>query len=75
MLQVLFAMNKTHWLNEKGAVAVADTFTNKPEGLKSRIDEIFQLLEAAPPSIRSALLKLEELSQDMSKRDSELDRG
>ena len=75
MLQVLFAMNKTHWLNEKGAVAIADTFTKKPEGLRSRIDEIFQFLEADPQSIRTALLKLEELRQDMIKLDSELDRG
>ena len=71
MLQVLFALNKTHWLNEKGAVAAVNSFTRKPEGLQSRINEIFQLLEANPRSMQSALLKLEELGQDVSKLDSE----
>ena len=65
MLQVLFAMNKTHWLNEKGALAIADTFTRKPEGLESRINEIFQLLDADPQSIQSSLLRLEKLSQEV----------
>ena len=71
MLQVLFALNKTHWLNEKGAVAAASNFTRKPEGLQSRINEIFQLLEANPLSMQSALLRLEELGQDITKLDSE----
>ena len=71
MLQVLFALNKTHWLNEKGAVAIANNFTRKPEGLQSRVNEIFQSLEANPRSLQSALLKLEELSQDLVKLDSE----
>ena len=71
MLQVLFALNKTHWLNEKGAVAAASNFTRKPEGLQSRINEIFQLLEANPRSLQTALLKLEELGQDISKIGSE----
>ena len=71
MLQGLFALNKTHWLNEKGAVAAGNNFPRKPEGLQSRINEIFQLLEANPLSMQSALLKLEELSQDISRIDSE----
>ena len=71
MLQVLFAVNKTHWLNEKGAVAIANHFTRKPEGLPSRIHEIFQSLGANPRSMQRALLKLEELSQEISRIDSE----
>src|SRR5690349_16290286 len=70
MLQVLFAINKTHWLNEKGAVAIANSFTRKPEELQHRINEIFQLLEADPRSMQSALLRLEELGQDISRLDS-----
>jgi hypothetical protein len=71
MLQVLFAINKTHWLNEKGAVAIADTFPRKPDGFQGRTNGIFPLLDANPRSIQSALLRLEELSQDIMKMDSE----
>jgi predicted nucleotidyltransferase len=65
MLQVLFAINKTHWLNEKGAVALAKTFTRKPERLQSRINETFQLLDTNPQSIQRAITNLEELSKDI----------
>jgi predicted nucleotidyltransferase len=67
MLQVLFAMNKTHWLNEKGALAIADTFGRKPERLQSRINQVFQLLEANPQPIQNALFQLEELSGEIAK--------
>jgi predicted nucleotidyltransferase len=65
MLQVLFAINKTHWLNEKGAVALADTFTQKPERLQARINETFRLLDANPQSIQQAIAHLEEMSNDI----------
>jgi predicted nucleotidyltransferase len=71
MLQVLFAMNKTHWLNEKGALAIADTFSRKPVRFQSRIHEVFQLLESDPQSIRRALFQLEELSLEITEMDSE----
>ena len=65
MLQVLFAINKTHWLNEKGALTLADTFSRKPERFPSRINKTFQLLEANPPSIQRTIANLEELSKDI----------
>jgi predicted nucleotidyltransferase len=65
ILQVLFAMNKTHWLNEKGAVAFADRFARKPERLQSRINETFPLLDTNPQSIQRAITNLEELSKDI----------
>ena len=65
MLQVLFALNKMHWLNEKGAVAVADTFARKPEMLQPRINETFQLLGTNPQSIQKAIGNLEELSKEL----------
>lgn len=67
MLQVLFAMNRTHWLNEKGALAIADTFGRKPERLQSRINQVFLLLEANPQPIQNALFQLEELSGEITK--------
>ena len=65
MLQVLFAINKTFWLNEKGAVSLADTFAQKPEMLQVRIHEIFHLLEASPQALQKAIASLEELSKDI----------
>ena len=65
MLQVLFAINKTYWLNEKGAAALAETFAQKPANLPSRINEIFHLLEANPSSLQEAIAILEELSRDV----------
>lgn len=66
MLQVLFAINKVYWLNEKGAVALANTFALKPARLQSRIDESFHLLDANPHSIQEAIANLEELNQDIN---------
>ena len=66
MLQVLFAINQTYWLNEKGAVALADTFARKPPLLQSRINETFRLLDANPRSIQNAIVQLEELSGDIN---------
>jgi predicted nucleotidyltransferase len=65
MLQVLFALNKTYWLNEKGAVALADTFGWKPERFRSRIEESFRGLDANPQSIRGAIANLEALSLEV----------
>ena len=67
MLQVLFALNKTHWLNEKGAVALAETFAIRPVMLQSRINEVFQALDANPQSIQKAIAVLDEMSKDMEK--------
>ena len=66
MLQVLFALNRTHWLNEKGAVALAESFERKPERLQSRIRETFQLLDAKPESIRGAIANLVGLSEEIN---------
>jgi hypothetical protein len=65
MLQVLFAINRVYWLNEKGAVALADNFPQKPERLRSRIDETFRSLEVKPQSIQKAIVHLDELSKDI----------
>jgi predicted nucleotidyltransferase len=65
MLQVLFAINRIHWLNEKSAVVLADTFARTPENLQSRINETFRLLDAKPQSIQRAITNLEELSRDI----------
>lgn len=66
ILQVLFAINKEHWLNEKGAVAIANNFSIKPANFQSRIGEIFKSLNATPESISQSVALLKELNADMS---------
>lgn len=66
MLQVLFAVNKQYWLNEKGALALADTFVTKPARLGSRVEEAFELLTANPGSLEKAITMLDELNQEVN---------
>ena len=66
MLQVLFALNKEYWLNEKGAVAIANSFEIKPMHFQSRVEEIFRSLNASPASLRTSVTLLQELSSEMS---------
>lgn len=60
LLQVLFAMNEQYWMNEKGALALADTFPIRPADLRSRIERAFALL---PGSIEEAVDVLDEISR------------
>ncbi len=66
MLQVLFAINGKYWLNEKGAVALANTFARKPALLKTRIEQVFRLLEPDPDAMEKAIGILEELCRDVN---------
>jgi predicted nucleotidyltransferase len=54
MMQVLFAINEQYLLNEKGAVAMAETFTMRPPQFKARIESAFQQLSADEKQIASA---------------------
>jgi predicted nucleotidyltransferase len=66
MLQVLFALNKEHWLNEKGAVAIANNFQIKPANFQERINKIFTSLAASSESIDKSITLLKELSTDIN---------
>lgn len=66
ILQVLFAMNKEHWLNEKGAVASVNHFKIKPDHFQSRVEEIFTLLSAKPETIGRSVALLKELSTEVT---------
>jgi len=65
MLQVLFALNQEYWLNEKGALLIADKFPLHPERLKERIEEAFAILSAEGQSIAKAITVLEEVNEDV----------
>lgn len=64
LLQVLFALNEHYWMNEKGAVALAETFPVRPPMLQARIERAFTLLAATPLSLEEAIAVLEELSRE-----------
>ena len=65
MLQVLFALNEQYWLNEKGAVALAETFALRPPGFQARTEAAFALLAADSPALQRALDILDSLAGDV----------
>jgi predicted nucleotidyltransferase len=64
MLQVLFALNERYWLNEKGAMAFADSFSIAPEKFRVRVEEAFALLAADAKAIEPAISILDGLQRD-----------
>ncbi|MEP7134944.1 MAG: nucleotidyltransferase domain-containing protein [Chloroflexota bacterium] len=66
MLQVLFALNEEYWLNEKGALLIADKFRIRPVNLKERIEAAFALLSAHGESIARAIEVLEGVNQEIT---------
>jgi hypothetical protein len=40
IVQVLFALNETYFMNEKGAVRAIDSFSIKPRAFSSRVQEV-----------------------------------
>lgn len=65
MLQVVFALNEQHWLNEKGALALADGFPLRPEQLKTRMERAFALLHPGGNAILQAVDVLSALNQEL----------
>jgi predicted nucleotidyltransferase len=66
MNQVLFALNEDYLLNEKGAVAVANTFAICPSDYQQRVEQAFALLAADGKSITEAIAILEPIEDDLS---------
>ncbi|AZN39090.1 nucleotidyltransferase domain-containing protein [Paenibacillus albus] len=62
--QTLFALNETYWMNEKGAVLIADDFSNKPNDYGSRVDAIFTELSPQAAKLEASLLQLHALIQE-----------
>ncbi len=63
LTQTLFALNQQYWMNEKGAVALANGFSQVPAAFEQRVRRIFSLLQPQPESIEQALQELETLIQ------------
>jgi predicted nucleotidyltransferase len=66
MNQVLFALNETYLLNEKGAVALANGLTLRPADYQRRVESVFALLAADAESIREAIAILDEIERELS---------
>jgi predicted nucleotidyltransferase len=66
MNQVVFALNEEYLLNEKGAVAVANTFALCPSNYQQRIESAFALLTADAKAISDAIAILDGIEQDLS---------
>lgn len=65
LLRVLFALNREYWLNEKGAVAQADSFALKPAAFRQRIEDVFGMLQAQTEAIRAAVEVLDGLRKEV----------
>jgi hypothetical protein len=55
LMQVLFAVNEQYWMNEKGALALADGFAKTPVRLRERVEDAFSQLNSSGESIASAI--------------------
>ncbi|MGL5082514.1 MAG: nucleotidyltransferase domain-containing protein [Microcoleaceae cyanobacterium] len=65
MNQVLFALNEEYLLNEKGAVAIANSFPLCPQNYQQRVESVFALLAVDAKSIIDAISILDGIEQDL----------
>jgi hypothetical protein len=65
MTQVLFALNETYLLNEKGAVALANGFTLCPPDYQQRVESVFALLATDAELIREAIAILDAIERKL----------
>lgn len=59
--QVLFAINETYLMNEKGATAIANSFSIVPSKYFHRINEIFTLITEDQDCLKKAINMMREL--------------
>jgi predicted nucleotidyltransferase len=61
LTQCLFAANRVYWLNEKGSVAQATTFSRAPKRYSQRVQAAFEALRPDAASLQHAIAVLEKL--------------
>ncbi|MFK7693483.1 hypothetical protein [Paenibacillus sp. HJGM_3] len=59
--QVMFALNETYWMNEKGAAAIADSFNLAPSEYSNRINQILTLVTDEQAVLQKSLRLLGDL--------------
>jgi Nucleotidyltransferase domain len=67
LLQILFALNQEHWMNEKGALALADRFDLVPSRFKERVERAWRRLEPNPVLLREATSGVRELIDEVNR--------
>ncbi|SFS57768.1 protein of unknown function [Paenibacillus sp. BC26] len=70
--QVLFALNRTYMLNEKGAVAACARFPISPADLANRIHRSYALLSPERTILASAVQEMDALVKDTERLKAEL---
>jgi predicted nucleotidyltransferase len=75
LAQTLFALNEQHWMNEKGAVALAATFPRCPPRFEERVNAAFRALDATAQAIAGAIDTLDQLVQETSALVTDLSRA
>jgi hypothetical protein len=63
LLVVLFALNREHWLNEKGALRLAGQFRIVPPGFCERVEAIWRSI--AKESLATAMAMVDQLNQEV----------
>lgn len=61
LLQTLFALNNVYWLNEKGALQLADSFPIKPKNMRASAEQAFANLTTNPTELYAAIERLDAL--------------
>jgi predicted nucleotidyltransferase len=65
LVQVVFALNKTYLMNEKGALAKTDAFTIIPKGFRGRVEELFGSITTEPNEMKERTARLSELVKEV----------
>lgn len=61
LLQTLFALNGVYWLNEKGALRLADRFAQRPPDLLATVESVFSRLSSDPGDLETCRERMAEL--------------
>lgn len=72
VLVVLFALNEQHWMNEKGALSIAEGFALQPDRLSERVETLFALLAADETRLREAISMAMQLGAEVNALVSEV---
>lgn len=65
LLQVLFAVNEQHWLNEKGALRLAQAFLRRPTDLAQQVAAVYEGLQRPADAPANSLHLLDRLHAEV----------
>jgi len=61
LIQVLFALNERYFMNEKGSLALTDSFSNRPSDFSTRVGLVLSHPGEGSPSLTDSLEAMERL--------------